>query len=576
MLLETSVATLGQYERNWEAVKAPTEDRQSLVVPDRDTWIDEVTRGAIAPLDSSVGILGSQNWIAELRRLARKEIASAATAYVQSYLPNFRIATGVTAEQLDFEKDICWIVGGHQPEPFHPGVWFKNFYINSVVNDLSSRGRPAVGLYVIVDHDLAKSTSIRVPCPEQTISTGHRASSFRIENVRLPLVVDREQSQAKPWHFHTIDRKELESFAKLVAFSSNTMGIDMPLAIPFCDYLRSESQPINAALAFSQARHRIEVDAGLRNLEIPMGTVCETKAWALFAAHCIENSTILHEQYNHSLATYRQVYRVKNPGQPVPPLVRNQHWIELPFWLYRKTDTTRNRLWVRCIDGGYELGSGVGISELLWTLRVSGPKEDIAETLSSWFQDGVCLRPRALITTMFLRMFVADGFVHGIGGGLYDRLTDCLIESFLGSPPPTYAIATATFRLPLNEESNKDFQTIQSQLDTVNQGIHNIRSRPELFLDLTRREHRILLKEHQALLVDIPPRGRKREWHLRMLSLRKRIRSETAEAAQRLAEQLFELRRVNQQQALIRSREFSFLLFPTDSGIQHLMELAQR
>lgn len=570
------MATLGQNERNWETVKAPSEDRQALVVPDRDTWIDEVTRGVSARIDCSFGTLGSQNWIAELRRLARREIATAATAYVQSYLPNFRISSGVTADKLDFEKDVCWIVGGHQPEPFHPGVWFKNFFIDSVVNDLSNHGKPALGLHVIVDHDLAKSTSIRVPFVQQTTSSGHKDSAFRIENVRLPLVANREQSQAKPWHFHNVDHKELASFAKLVEYSSRAMGIDMPLVIPFCNYLRSEANPINAALAFSQARHRIEVDAGLRNLEIPMGTVCETQAWSLFVAHCIENSTTLHELYNRSLSTYRQVYHVKNPGQPVPPLLSNQHWIELPFWLYKKTDTTRNRLWVRGIDGGYELGSGAGVSELLWTLRVSGSKEEIAGTLSNWFQDGVCLRPRALITTMFLRMFVADGFVHGIGGGLYDRLTDCLIESFFGSPPPSYAIATATFRLPLDEGSNNDFQMIQSQLDTVNQGIHNFRSRPELFLDLTRPEHRKLLEEHQALVADIPPRGRKREWHLQMHSLRTRIRSETAEAAQRLTERLFELQRAKQQQTLIRSREFSFLLFPADRSVRHLRELAQR
>ncbi len=111
MLLEASVATLGLNERNWETVKAPSEHRQSLVVPDRDTWIGEVTRGFSARIGSSFGTLGSQNWIAELRSLARREIATAATAYVQSYFPNFQISSGVTADKLDFEKDIIAVAG---------------------------------------------------------------------------------------------------------------------------------------------------------------------------------------------------------------------------------------------------------------------------------------------------------------------------------------------------------------------------------------------------------------------------------------------------------------------------------
>lgn len=570
------MSTLGQNEIHWERVKAPSEDRQSLVVPDRDTWIDEITRGWRARAESSLGPNESRTWIAEIRSLARREIAKAAAAHVESYLPNFRAANGIPAGDVDLERDVCWIVGGHQPEAFHPGVWFKNFFIDSVVNELSKRGRPALGLHVIIDHDLAKSTSIRVPCLEQPSSGVHQARRFRNESLRLPLVVDRDPTQAKPWHFHSVDRTELTSFAASVSASSHAMGIEVPLAIPFCSYLQTEGDPSNAALAFSQARHRMEVDAGLRNLEIPMGTVCETKAWSLFAAHCIENFDHLHEQYNRCLSEYRHAYHVKNPGQPVPPLAKNQDWVELPFWFYRKTDTTRNRLWVRSVDGGYELGSGVGISEFLWTLRASGAKEELAEVFRTWFQEGVCLRPRALITTMFLRMFVADGFVHGIGGGLYDRLTDRFIESFLESSAPTYAIATATFRLPMDQERKSEFEAIQLQREVLNREIHDMRSRPELFLDLTCAEHREYLQEHQALLADIPPRGSKREWHMQMQSLRMRIRTEIAVAAQRLTEQQFELQRANQQQTLLRSREFSFLLFPAGRCVQQLRELAQR
>ena len=47
---------------------------------------------------------------------------------------------------------------GHQPELFHPGVWVKNFAVGRL-----AREQRSVGLNLIVDNDIPKSASIRVP-----------------------------------------------------------------------------------------------------------------------------------------------------------------------------------------------------------------------------------------------------------------------------------------------------------------------------------------------------------------------------------------------------------------------------
>ena len=44
--------------------------------------------------------------------------------------------------------------------------------------------------------------------------------------------------------------------------------------------------------------------------------------------------------------------------------------------------------------------------------------------------EGIRLRPRALTTTMYLRLAMGDLFLHGIGGAKYDQLTDRIIEHF--------------------------------------------------------------------------------------------------------------------------------------------------
>jgi hypothetical protein len=50
---------------------------------------------------------------------------------------------------------------------------------------------------------------------------------------------------------------------------------------------------------------------------------------------------------------------------------------------------------------------------------------------------------------MFARLFLADVFLHGIGGGIYDALTDRIIERYFGIPAPGYLIVSATLLLPL-------------------------------------------------------------------------------------------------------------------------------
>jgi len=53
------------------------------------------------------------------------------------------------------------IVTGHQPELFHPGVWVKNFAVAEIAHRV--RG---VGLNLIVDNDIPKSSTLRVPTLE--------------------------------------------------------------------------------------------------------------------------------------------------------------------------------------------------------------------------------------------------------------------------------------------------------------------------------------------------------------------------------------------------------------------------
>ena len=44
--------------------------------------------------------------------------------------------------------------------------------------------------------------------------------------------------------------------------------------------------------------------------------------------------------------------------------------------------------------------------------------------------------PACLTLTLFTRLGFADGFIHGIGGGKYDEVTDDIVRRFFRLDPP--------------------------------------------------------------------------------------------------------------------------------------------
>ena len=68
--------------------------------------------------------------LAELSRQARAELLAAARTWTAAYRPT-------DLPSLDPEGLI--FMAGHQPELFHPGVWFKNFALGALAPSTAQR-----------------------------------------------------------------------------------------------------------------------------------------------------------------------------------------------------------------------------------------------------------------------------------------------------------------------------------------------------------------------------------------------------------------------------------------------------
>jgi hypothetical protein len=78
-----------------------------------------------------------------------------------------------------------------------------------------------------------------------------------------------------------------------------------------------------------------------------------------------------------------------------------------------------------------------------------GDAQGAVERLMELPRQGIRVRSRALITTLWARLVLGDLFLHGIGGAKYDQVTDAVIDRFFGLVPPGYLVLSATLLLPI-------------------------------------------------------------------------------------------------------------------------------
>jgi hypothetical protein len=151
-------------------------------------------------------------------------------------------------------------------------------------------------------------------------------------------------------------------------------------------------------------------------------------------------------KYNAALDLYRRTNGIRSKMRPMPDLFIGAEAVELPFWLDDLHMCKRMRPSVFRTDCGWVLEL-IGGESFEFDRAADG--WDAAARLQRWLsQSRHRLTPRAITNTMFLRLFLADQFVHGIGGGRYDQVTDQLIAVQYGIEPPAFAVTTATMFFP--------------------------------------------------------------------------------------------------------------------------------
>lgn len=312
------------------------------------------------------------------------------------------------------------IAAGHQIELYHPGVWVKNVLLDAVarVHDV----RP---MHIAVDTDTPKHLQLRWPggaIDDLLLKTGEWTGQVYPPTARhLRKIEQRFNDAAKEWSFK-------------------------PTIAPFFEQMDGLADT-RVALPEALLRSALAVDAtlGLKYEARVLSPMLVAAPFLAFAHHIAADIERFAAVYNAALADYRRENKITSPTRPMPDLKVDADVIELPFWFDNLATGDRSRAQVVRDNGRWHLLADAGE----FAFDPARPAEAAADGLGEFLKlHELRLSPRALVLTSFFRLLLVDQFVHGIGGGRYDQVTDQLLQRYWGIAAPKFAVTTATMVFP--------------------------------------------------------------------------------------------------------------------------------
>jgi hypothetical protein len=431
----------------WPAfdLEIPPTSPAAVAVPAYATWI-ELARANRVALDGATAAVGGAP-LGAVRRQARADVLALAEAYTAS------LGIEVPPRRADL------VLGtGHQPLLVHPGIWVKYLALARLVPP------DGVGLNVIVDSDAVEQVAADVP----------RADG----RLRRSRVILAEGGPDRP--LETIpapDGAAWRAFA--AAVDEHLATIDEPDV--GVGWTRARSRLLSAPrgdLAAAVTAVRRGLEGPRPYLDLPVSRLAQTTAFRRFALALLAEAPRFAEVHNRCLAGYREHYGIRTAAQPFPDLAIDLGLVEAPFWFVHG-----ERRWPVFVRP--ETGTLIAADRAIG--RLPDDPDDAALAR-------LPLRPRALTLTAFVRLVVTDLFVHGVGGGRYDRATDAVVREFFGFAPPAYAAVTATLHLPFDGAGSIDAERLR-----LRRRLLDLQHNPDRFLP-DGGPHRGLVEEKWALI----------------------------------------------------------------------------
>lgn len=469
------------------------------------------------------------------------------------------------------------IVTGHQPVFFHGGIWIKCFAVRQAVAHIPG----ASGYYVNVDSDHVAELDMWLPGADEEGLVRRRIGIGLVPGLplerqpvpgeaewdalaraggevlaTLPPEAGRDQLLERWNRFAAIVRQERDH---MVAAGITGKGLARLMAS--CRRRLEEEEGDVAAKALGLPRDQVPTLG-----ETYVSSISETPEFARFALAWMAEAERLKDVYNGQLARYRRARGYRSKANPFPDLRRYGEQIEVPFWCVDPKEGRADLFVVP--QGGGRITLTTRHGELL-QLDLNAPEEAVDQLLAA----AVNLRPKAVPLSLFLRMFASDLFVHGVGGGRYDHITDGVIRGWWGVEPPVYAVVSASLPLPLaaaregNPGEEDDFAPSYWKAQ-----LWALRYNPQRFVDSPNPAPKGLAEDVAALKAEKEhlieaigqPGAPKRELTRRIEAVNAALYERLRDVEAEFQEALRRAEKTQRRRAVEEARDYPFFLHSTD------------
>ncbi len=424
----------------------------------------------------------------------------------------------MTRRELGLPIDQAVLATGHQPTLWHPGILAKYVAVDAVLRTGESS---ASGLNVIVDQDVVDCGSFDVPMRRNDGSLAAR----RIELAPMPS----DAGVPAGWHPAFVPRSpRIEAVAELPQLPD--------AAIRLQDALKRHATAPNAAVQLAGALSDLmSVCAGVEAMPTIMAShLMRTTLASTLIEEMLTNPHRCAEAYNRAV--------VKFPESRLTELSIRDDYVELPLWRVRVDDRgTAQR--VRAYDADLE------------SAGTTGP----------------LLLPRALFMTAIIRLAVADLFVHGLGGRLYDRAMELWIRDWLGVDVSPMAVASATVRLPLMH-AHELAEVRGGRLSLAQGRMRRLTHDPESEFKSQSDRPGPIKRELLHLIKRFPRRSHERRTAFIAMHQRlEEMRLSRAKAIEHARSEIARLARLAGDAAIAERRDWAFALYP-EAALRELVE----
>ncbi|GJQ22537.1 hypothetical protein BIY37_05110 [Candidatus Brocadia sapporoensis] len=384
-------------------------------------------------------------------------------------------------------RDISIIQTGHEPILYYPGVWIKNHLTQHLAKRMGG-----VGVNMIVDNDACNMGFVYAPILSEDSATVQKVALVdRMDGVAYEEIVFGSPERMLTFKKEILNLLKTDAPDEKKGITFESMRVAFEEFIDRCMNIYYQGCTDMVGL-LTTARRALEKDLGIDNLEIPVSWICETDGFYHFLLHIVYEAERFAKIYNEKLSEYRSIHKIRSKANPLPDLRIMGNLIELPFWTW-KAGERRGKCYL--MKEGTSLKVTNGADDLF---VLGNSKEENIERLKALKDAKIKIRPRAITTTMFSRLFFSDVFIHGIGGAKYDTITDEIIAEIFSVAPPAFVTISTTLFLPFDtyNVNTEDLQALQRELTDMNYSpehyVSGVAQNDREFIDRVNKKKRIL------------------------------------------------------------------------------------